>query len=629
MIKRFSFNTVIVGSGAAGLNAADLLFRAGQKDIAVVTDGMNKGTSRNTGSDKQTYYKLSTAGGGSDSVYKMAETLFSGGSVDGDTALCEAAGSLAAFYRLVWLGVPFPYNEYGEYPGYRTDHDENCRASSCGPLTSKYMTEALEKAVKDDGIPVLDGIRVTKIFAENGEVTGVAGVSRQYISKENPTGTVVISAKNVIWATGGPAAIYTASVYPESAGCAHGAAFEAGAEGQNLTESQYGIASLSPRWNLSGSYQQVLPRYFSTDGEKEYDFLSDCFGSDADTSLAVFRKGYEWPFDASKIGLSSKIDLAVFREREAGRRVYIDYTKNPSWLKAVDASLPREVYDYLENCGATQDTPAARLMKMNAPAVEFFASHGVDLFTTPVEADICAQHNNGGFAVDMNWQSTTLGGFFPVGECAGTFGVKRPGGSALNSGQVGGRRAAEYIASNGTGSPRGVSEDAAKAYEEYLISLSRGGMTYDEITAQRKSYTDVMTRCGAFLRSEKKIKASAEFLRGELDRTFTTSPENLPELLLNRDILLTGYIFLSAILDYVGFGGKSRGAYIVTDLTADGLIKAEKAETDTAMSGKVMNTVYKDGEVISTLRLVRPIPRSENWFERVYSKYVTRQKFIK
>ena len=43
-------NTLIVGTGAAGLNAADRLWSFGQKDLAVVTEGVHTGTSRNTGS---------------------------------------------------------------------------------------------------------------------------------------------------------------------------------------------------------------------------------------------------------------------------------------------------------------------------------------------------------------------------------------------------------------------------------------------------------------------------------------------------------------------------------------------------------------------------------------------------
>ena len=38
-----------------------------------------------------------------------------------------------------------------------------------------------------------------------------------------------------------------------------------------------------------------------------------------------------------------------------------------------------------------------------------------------------AQHNNGGLAVDLNWQ-TTVSGLYAAGEAAGTFGIARPGG---------------------------------------------------------------------------------------------------------------------------------------------------------------------------------------------------------
>ena len=67
----------------------------------------------------------------------------------------------------------------------------------------------------------------------------------------------------------------------------------------------------------------------------------------------------------------------------------------------------------------------------------------------------------------------------------------------------------------------------------------------------------------------------------------------------------------------------------MTDSTADELIRSGEAETDTSFSGKVMNTSFSDGEVISTLRPVRPIPQSDTWFERVYSRFVKRERFIK
>ena len=55
-----TFQTIVVGSGAAGLNAALMLREQGVTDVAILSEGLNYGTSRNTGSDKQTYYKLTT-----------------------------------------------------------------------------------------------------------------------------------------------------------------------------------------------------------------------------------------------------------------------------------------------------------------------------------------------------------------------------------------------------------------------------------------------------------------------------------------------------------------------------------------------------------------------------------------
>ena len=120
-VKRLKYDVVVVGSGASGYAAALSLAELGVKDIAVITEQRLAGTSRNTGSDKQTYYKLSLSGDTPDSVKDMACDLFSYGSVDGDNAYCEAAGSVRAFMRLCSLGVGFPTDSYGAYVGYRTE----------------------------------------------------------------------------------------------------------------------------------------------------------------------------------------------------------------------------------------------------------------------------------------------------------------------------------------------------------------------------------------------------------------------------------------------------------------------------------------------------------------------------
>ena len=81
---------------------------------------------------------------------------------------------------------------------------------------------------------------------------------------------------------------------------------------------------------------------------------------------------------------------------------------------------------------------------MNSPAIQLYRDHGIDLASESLEIGICAQHNNGGLKGNIWWESD-LKHPFPVGEVNGSHGVTRPGGSALNSGQVGSYRAALFI----------------------------------------------------------------------------------------------------------------------------------------------------------------------------------------
>ena len=69
------FHTIVLGSGAAGLAAALRLRAEGVESVAIVTEGLSMGTSINTGSDKQTYYKLGLCGKDADSPVDLARSL--------------------------------------------------------------------------------------------------------------------------------------------------------------------------------------------------------------------------------------------------------------------------------------------------------------------------------------------------------------------------------------------------------------------------------------------------------------------------------------------------------------------------------------------------------------------------
>ena len=635
-IRKHIVNTVIVGSGAAGLNAADRLYSYGQRDIAIVTEGLLKGTSRNTGSDKQTYYKLTLSGGEPDSVVAMAETLYNGGAMDGDIALCEAALSAQCFYRLAEIGVPFPHNEYGEYVGYKTDHDPRARASSAGPLTSKYMTEKLLEQVQAKNIPIYDGLMVIKILVTDGICCGVLCLDLNNLDYEENR-YVIFRSTNVIYAVGGPAGLYARSVYPESQTGASGIAFEAGVMGKNLTEWQYGIASIKFRWNLSGTYQQVLPTYISTDenGENPVEFLREYFNSDEELLNAVFLKGYQWPFDPRKIYSSEEngnvsdygsswIDKLVYEETEIKkRRVFLDFRKNPTVLKNDFSNVGNECFEYLKNSDALFGTPIERLKHMNPSAIELYKNNGIDLYNEPLEIAVCAQHNNGGLCGDIWWESNICG-FFPVGEVNGTHGIYRPGGSALNSGQCGGVRAAMKIAKERKDSP------STDIYYTDIIDIiektneiTQNFSTASNVAETRREIGEMMSKNAAHIRNaeniEKDIAITKQHYKNYWDTVRLSNISELPAALLNRDLLIAQYVYLNAMLDYINRSGGSRGSYLIIRNDEN------NAHNDIDMSDMVQEIGLHCDEMDIDVKIIwrkrRPIPDAPRWFENVWSDY--------
>ncbi|MDR7813136.1 MAG: FAD-binding protein [Lacrimispora sp.] len=637
-VQLYQMNTVVVGTGAAGFNAADQLWALGQKDIAIVTDHVGAGTSRNTGSDKQTYYKLTLCGNDPDSVGDMAETLFSGQCMDGDIALCEASLSARCFLKLVNLGVNFPQNRWGEFVGYKTDHDPRCRATSVGPYTSKQMTECLEQAVREKNIKIFDRMQVIKILSDGERVYGLLCLDLSCPDDEERR-FVLFSCKNIVFATGGPAGMYADSVYPAGHYGSSGLAFEAGAKGKNLTEWQYGIASIHPRWNVSGTYMQALPRFFSTDesGNDEREFLSDFFENRDAMLSSIFLKGYQWPFDVRKLsGGSSIIDILVYIERSRGRRIFLDFRENPGKEPVNFENLDQEAFEYLNRAGACYGTPIERLSHMNMPAVEFYLGRGVDLRTEPLEIAVCAQHNNGGLAADA-WWHTDVEGLFAAGEVCGSHGVYRPGGSALNSGQVGSSRAAQYIAARRQGEPDNTGESfkeiAGKAVYDAEKMVSQVTGKKEGRIAVRELWNRAavrMSRFGAAIRNPEKIELAIKEVQEELshlgDFAWVEDGKELWRAFRLRDMLISQFVYLSAMKDYVDHQGRSRGSALYTDLSGqkpDPRLPEEFTFCldDGGSADLIQEVSYRNGKAQFEWRKVRTIPEDDNFFENVWRQF--------
>ena len=644
-IEIITADVIVAGTGSAGYCAADHLSMLGVTNLIMITDKIQAGTSRNAGSDKQTYYKLTLAGSEPDSVRDMARTLFSGGAMDGDVALVEAAWSTRAFFHLVEAGVEFPHNEYGEYVGYKTDHDPRQRATSVGPYTSKSMVEHLEARVRAAGVPVMEGYRIVDLIVDDGRIRGLL------CWKIDEARFQLFQCDYLVYATGGPAGIYADSVYPHGQWGAQGAALRAGARGKNLTEWQFGMASVKPRWNVSGSYMQVIPRFISTepDGTDEREFLSEVIGAD-DLASLVFLKGYQWPFDVRKArDGSSLIDLAVYQETVLrSRRVFLDFTWNGVGYDP--AGLSAEARGYLSQAGVLDlATPVERLRAMNEPAYLFYRDKGVDLEKDRLEIAVCAQHNNGGLEVDSWWQSS-IAGLFPVGEAAGAHGVYRPGGAALNSGQVGATRAAVYIARDLAGRHPGEHVSFSDLAEPIvdrantLLEKSEGDpdcvrMTGGYGPAEHLARTRrLMSDNAGLVRTVEGIRIAREDVEAQLESleahgvpTDPTSRKSLDQLFLLRDVLTTQLVYLAAMEDYIAHG-HSRGSVLYTDPAGElprlndhplDLPDSFRFTLDDGALDNVIQEATWDGRTLPTFqwRPRRPIPADDDVFESVWRSH--------
>jgi succinate dehydrogenase / fumarate reductase, flavoprotein subunit len=637
---------LVLGSGAAGLRAAVEMKRR-NVDVVIASQSAFGGTSACSGSDKQTLHTANSAGRGDD-FRALADALAAGGAMDEDTAYVEAVGSVRALASLQFMGLPLPQDRLGGVLRYQTDHDEVGRATSCGTRTSRLMVQVLTREAIHLGIPIFNHTTAVRLLVASGEkrrVIGALAIAPKRRTTENPYGLTAFLSDSVVIATGGPGELYRDSVYPRHCFGALGLALEAGIEAVNLTESQFGIST--PRnnfpWNLSGTYVQCMPYIFSRDTRgNEHNFLTDYYRTTQELASNIFRKGYQWPFHATRMlefG-SSLLDLAVFRESQAARKVFMDFNRNPLPVSGdTEFSLDRlddDVRAYLANSGALLAEPIDRLRKMNPLSIELYKRYKYDITRDPLEFAINNQHMNGGLAVDT-WGATNLEGCYAVGESAGTHGVTRPGGAALNAGQVFGTRCAENVAARRKPPAKVAAEKLhiEEAVANTLRSLQANSTL--KAVAIQKDVQDRMSDHAAILCNVADVMAAADAARG-LNETirqegiaFDGANEALRALQWRQSAIASEAI-LTALAFYLERGGGSRGARTVCSPSGDRVPQARSGplesfrfipERDEDRDEQIYVRLEGDIFVCETRRIRRRDRDYRPFFERDWPDYLT------
>jgi succinate dehydrogenase / fumarate reductase, flavoprotein subunit len=273
---------------------------------------------------------------------------------------------------------------------------------------------------------------------------------------------------------------------------------------------------------------------------------------------------------------------------------------------------------------------------MNPLSIELYKRYKYDIARDPLEFAINNQHMNGGLAVDT-WGATNLEGCYAVGEAAGTHGVTRPGGAALNAGQVFGARCAEHIAARGESRVKSDSEQAliSEAVARTLGSLrAESGL---KAAAIRKVVQDRMSDHAAMLCNASDVKAAADAAHAlnETIRQQGIAAEGANEALRAlqwRQSAIASEAILKALDFYLERGGGSRGARTVCSPDGD---RIPQARTGPLQNARFIPERDQDRAEQIHVRLegadficeARPIRRRDRgyrpFFERDWPDYLT------
>ncbi|WP_267555288.1 FAD-binding protein [Rhizobium rhizogenes] len=639
---------VVVGSGAAGLRAAVEMKRRGD-DVVVMSQSAWGGTSACSGSDKQTLHTANTADQG-DNFKAMARAIRAGGAMDEDTAYVEAVGSARMMASLQFLGLPLPQDPLGGTLRYQTDHDEVGRATSCGPRTSRLMVKVLAEEAIRLNIPICNHTTAVKILTEGDgdgrRVMGVLAIRAADRTDANPFGIALFTCGVLVLAAGGPGELYRDSVYPNGCFGSLGLALEAGIELVNLTESQFGIGTRREGfpWNLSGTYVQSIPHIYSVDADgNEHHFLARYYRSTQEMASNVFRKGYQWPFHSTRMldfG-SSLVDLAIYRENAAGRRVFMDFNRNPLPVPSDQPftleRLDDDVKQYLGNAGANQDLPIQRLRHMNPLAIELYRRYKVDIAVEPLEFAVNNQHMNGGILVDT-WGRSSLAGCYAIGEAAGTHGVTRPGGAALNAGQVFGTRAAEHIGASGKAkiAPKTDIAATARVGVSNLLETLKPDSPLTVKSIRSEVQARMSEKAGIICDGSSVAAALAEARRLDAQiRENGIAYERVAEAgraLQWRQMALASEAVLFALDYFIQNGGGSRGARAICDRAGDALPFDRsgpleeyrfRSEQDAHRDEQIIVWLEGDAMKIRTRPIRRFDESAKSFFERDWPAWLT------
>lgn len=564
-------DVLVIGSGGAALRAAIAAkeLRPGMR-VLVATKGKvgKSGVTANSCSDRMAFHATLpyTEPGGADAWRYHADDIYRiGGRVSDKNLADTLAGKAAdAFEYLDNLGVPFVKKE-GRADQFVTDGSEYARACYTGPRTAGHIEQALVRRFETLEIEMLEYTMVAALVHDKELLVGAIGIDTR--QKDPEQALFGIEASAIVIATGGGGMMYEHNVFPGGmTGDGFAMAYEAGGELVNMEFIQIGIASTKTKFNCSGSMMRANPRLVNSDGEE---FLNRYFPAGATASEIaniVFKKGASWP--VSYEHKTHIIDIALYKEWQAGRKTYLDFGRNPagfSFANLTEENQIRYRREMTKDLGdmARERSPLERLREINQPSIEWFADYGINLeHGDLIEVAACAQHFQGGVKIGPD-AKTTVPGVWAAGETAGgQHGANRPGGNALMDCQVFGRIAGEEAALHAEKGIMNNMESSAKLMEAAARSLRAdmlcAGDGRPDATRFRRSLQKLVEDSVGIVRTEQKMADGLQQLEALKMQGFTLGDQNPAYFFENRSMLVTAEMVLRA----AALRDESRGPHL-------------------------------------------------------------------
>lgn len=375
--ENLSCDVLVIGGGGAGLRAA---IAAGSKSAAVLLVSKTKaGTNSNTYISKAVIASTGWGAGDDDRFVHMEDTVVGGRFLNDQSMVAEMSGQAHAEVAfLKECGVCFEQHagrpKVTKTPGHRYPrhvYGRNWRGSD--------LVVPLKRFAEKVGIRFAEHLHVSRLIADEGRITGAAGISKDGRFYE-------INTKAVVLATGGYAQIYlNTNNVPGITGDGQALAYDLGIPLKDMEFVQFYPTATGKRGNRLMLYERLLaqPGVVLRNGSGQ-DTLKH-YGIDDATAVTRDR-------------FAQIVYREMNREESPDSQVFMDME-------------------------ALSDETAAKL----AALIPNRWWQGQKVFKVVPTAHFCM-----GGIVTNQFGETALDGLFAVGEAAaGVHGANRLGGNAL------------------------------------------------------------------------------------------------------------------------------------------------------------------------------------------------------